>query len=65
VSSTPDAADVEIDGSFVGNTPSTIGVSAGQHRISVQKSGFEPWERKIAISSGQINVDTVLEPEQK
>ena len=32
VSSTPDGADIEIDGSFVGNTPSTIGVTAGQHK---------------------------------
>jgi hypothetical protein len=46
-------------GSFVGNTPSTIGVSAGQHQISVKKSGFKPWERKIQISSGQINVNTI------
>jgi hypothetical protein len=65
VTSTPDAADIEIDGSFVGNTPSTVGVAAGQHQISVKKSGFRPWERKIAVSSGQVNVNAVLEPEQK
>jgi hypothetical protein len=65
VSSTPDAADIEIDGSFVGNTPSTVGVAAGQHQISVKKSGFKPWERKIAVSSGQVNVNAVLEPEAK
>jgi hypothetical protein len=62
VSSTPDGADIEIDGSFVGNTPSTIGVTAGQHKISVKKSGFNPWERTIAISSGQVSVNAVLEP---
>ena len=65
VSSTPDAADIEIDGSFVGNTPSTVGVAAGQHQISVKKSGFKPWERKIAVSSGQVNVNAALEPESK
>jgi hypothetical protein len=62
VSSTPDGADIEIDGSFVGNTPSTIGVAAGQHRITVKKSGFSPWERTIAISSGQVSVNAVLQP---
>ena len=61
VSSTPDGADIEIDGSFVGNTPSTIGVSAGQHKITVKKSGFTPWERTITISSGQVSVNAVLE----
>jgi len=65
ITSTPDAADIEIDGSFVGNTPSTVGVAAGQHQISVKKSGFKAWERKIAVSSGQVNVNAVLEPEQK
>ena len=62
VSSTPDGADIEIDGSFVGNTPSAVGVSAGQHKITVKKSGFNPWERTIAISSGQVSVNATLEP---
>jgi hypothetical protein len=65
ITSTPDAADIEIDGSFVGNTPSTVGVAAGQHQISVKKPGFKPWERKIAVSSGQVNVNAALEPEAK
>lgn len=65
VTSTPDGADIEIDGSFVGNTPSSVGVTAGQHDIAVKKAGFKPWERKIAVSSGQVNVNAVLEAEQK
>ncbi len=62
VSSTPDGADIEIDGSYVGNTPSTIGVASGQHKITVKKSGFNPWERTITVSSGQVRVNAVLEP---
>jgi hypothetical protein len=62
VSSTPDGADIEIDGGFVGSTPSTIGVPSGQHKITVKKSGFNPWERTITISSGQVSVNAVLEP---
>jgi hypothetical protein len=65
VSSTPDGADIEVDGSFVGNTPSTIGVSAGQHKLSVKKSGFKPWERNMTVSTGQINVNAALEQEGK
>jgi hypothetical protein len=65
VSSTPDGADIEIDGNYIGNTPSTIGVAAGQHQISIKKSGFKPWERKIAVSTGQVNVNATLEAEQK
>ena len=65
VSSTPDGADIEVDGSFVGNTPSTIGVSAGQHKLSVKKAGFKPWEKSITVSSGQVSVNATLEPEAK
>jgi len=65
VSSTPDGADIEVDGSFVGNTPSTIGVSAGEHKLSVKKSGFIPWERNISVSTGQVNVNAALEAEAK
>jgi len=61
ISSTPDGADIEIDGNFVGNTPSTVGVSAGQHDISVKKPGFKPWQRKINVSTGQVNVNAALE----
>jgi hypothetical protein len=61
VSSTPDGADIEIDRIFVGNTPSTIGVPAGQHKITVKKTGFNPWERTITVSSGQVSVNAVLE----
>jgi hypothetical protein len=65
ISSTPGAADIEIDGSFVGNTPSTVGVAPGQHQLSVKKTGFKPWERKMTVSSGQVNVNAELEPEPK
>jgi len=61
VSSTPDGADIEIDGNFVGSTPSTLGVAAGPHQLSVKKAGFKPWERKITVSSGHIKVDATLE----
>ena len=61
VSSTPDGADIEIDGNFVGSTPSTLGVAAGPHQLSVKKAGFKPWERKITVSSGHIKIDATLE----
>jgi hypothetical protein len=65
ISSTPDSADIEVDGNYVGSTPSTVGTATGQHQISVKKSGFKTWERKITVSSGQINVNATLEPESK
>ena len=61
VSSTPDGADIEIDGNFVGSTPSTVGVAAGPHQLSIKKAGFKPWERKVTVSSGHIKIDATLE----
>jgi hypothetical protein len=61
VSSTPGGADIEIDGNFVGSTPSTVGVAAGPHQLSIKKAGFTPWERKITVSSGHIKIDATLE----
>jgi hypothetical protein len=54
VASTPNGADIEVDGSFVGSTPSTIGVLGGDHVISVKKNGYKPWERKIKTSTGKV-----------
>ena len=52
VVSVPDGADIEVDGSFVGETPSDIDVTDGEHTVSIQKSGFKLWQRKIKVSSG-------------
>jgi PEGA domain len=50
--STPPGADIEVDGSFVGNTPSDIQVVEGDHTITVKKAGFKDWERKLKITAG-------------
>lgn len=52
VVSTPPGADIELDGSFVGNTPSDVQVAEGDHTILVKKSGFRDWERKLKINIG-------------
>jgi hypothetical protein len=37
IDSVPSGADIEIDGAFVGNTPSTISVKSGSHQVGVKK----------------------------
>lgn len=61
VNSTPAGADITVDGSFVGNTPSTIEVPAGDHSITVSKNGFKDWERKLKASGGSVNLNVELE----
>lgn len=61
LASTPDGADIEIDGSFMGNTPSSIELASGEHVISIKKSGYKTWERKLKLTGGEIKVNAELE----
>lgn len=61
IESTPPGADIEIDGGFVGNTPSTITVAAGSHQIAVKKKGFADWTRTLNVTSGDIHLNAQLE----
>jgi hypothetical protein len=61
MSSTPEGADIEIDGNFVGSTPSTLGMAAGSHEIVIKKTGFKIWQKKLSISSGHVKIDAVLQ----
>lgn len=62
VASVPDGADIEVDGNFVGNTPSDIQVTAGEHTIAVKKAGFKDWERKLTVSGGSsVHLNAELE----
>jgi len=61
VSSTPPNADIEVDGNFVGNTPSVIEVTPGEHSVVVKKAGYKTWERKLKVTGGSVNVAAELE----
>lgn len=65
IASTPAGADIEVDGGFVGNTPSTIDVAPGDHTITVSKNGFTKWERKLKASGGNVNLNAELETQAK
>ncbi len=61
VESTPPGADIEMDGAFVGNTPSTVTVAPGAHEIAVKKKGFADWTRKMNVTGGSIHLNAELE----
>ncbi len=62
VESNPSGADIEIDGSFVGNTPSDVQVPAGDHTIAVKKTGFRDWERQMKVTTGSsVHLNAELE----
>jgi antitoxin (DNA-binding transcriptional repressor) of toxin-antitoxin stability system len=62
IKSIPFGAEISIDGKFVGNTPSTLRLKAGDHKISVKQAGYALWERTITLSAGgNITVNATLE----
>lgn len=63
VSSTPDSAEIEIDGEFVGNTPSLLQLDPGEHTVIVRKAGYKLWQKKLKLVAGEVKLNAELEAE--
>ena len=59
VNATAAGADIEIDGMFVGNAPTTIQLAPGVHKLAV-RDGDNVWERDIQITAGTISINANL-----
>jgi hypothetical protein len=61
VKSTPPGADIDVDGKYMGSTPSTLQLTPGEHQISIEKDELTPWQRTMTISpGGSSNIDATL-----
>ncbi|MGH9607133.1 MAG: PEGA domain-containing protein [Terracidiphilus sp.] len=61
VASSPPGAEIDIDGGFVGDTPSTVSVAPGSHEVTVKKTGFADWTRKLNVTGGSVHLDATLD----
>jgi PEGA domain/Viral BACON domain len=63
IKSTPTGASIYLSGSYEGATPKTIsGVPAGSHTIKITTSGYEDYNEKVTVTSGEtasVSVDLV------
>jgi hypothetical protein len=50
--SDPPGADIDVDGSFAGDTPSDVQIAEGEHTVALKKAGVKDWERKLKVTSG-------------
>jgi hypothetical protein len=48
--------DIEVDGSFMGSTPSTLNLAPGKHEIVVKKTGYQDWSRSMMVGSGTVRL---------
>jgi hypothetical protein len=53
IKSTPDGAEITVDERFMGSTPSSLRLTAGDHKIKIEKSGFKTWERTLTVGAGE------------
>jgi len=62
VKSDPVGAEITVDEKYMGSTPSDLRLSAGDHKVRLEKSGFKPWEKTLTVTSGaSATVDATLE----
>jgi hypothetical protein len=64
IDSSPSGADIEVDGAFVGSTPSTISIAYGHHEVDVRKKGFAVWSRTLNVTGGTVRLNAELDQEK-
>ncbi|MCU1323375.1 MAG: hypothetical protein JWM43_3024 [Acidobacteriaceae bacterium] len=52
--------DIEIDGTFMGNTPSTLTVTPGKHEVKVKKVGYADWSRNMMVAPGSVRLSAEM-----
>ncbi len=64
ITSEPTGAEIEIDGSYEGNTPSQLSLMPGEYIIRVSRPGYKVWERRVIIKPGTAKTfNAILEKE--
>jgi hypothetical protein len=62
IKSTPDGAEITVDDKFMGSTPESLKLTAGDHKITIAKTGFKAWERTMTVSEGAVaRIDATLD----
>jgi hypothetical protein len=62
--SSPDNAEVFVNGEFRGSAPVRLNLAAGTHKIMLRLPGFKTWERELVVVAGdETRVSARLERE--
>ena len=62
IASDPAGAEIYVDGKFVGQTPSTIHLADGPHRIELKSKGKQDWQRNLEVmKDSQLTLHPTLE----
>jgi uncharacterized protein (TIGR03118 family) len=61
ISSTPAGADIQVDGAYVGATPTDIDLTCCWHDVTIIKPGLRPWTRRVRNTGRQVNIHADLQ----
>jgi hypothetical protein len=53
VNSEPPGADIVVDDSYAGSTPSQVKLKPGTRSIKIVKKGYAPWVRSMSVEAGE------------
>lgn len=62
--SDPKGASIEVDGIYMGSTPTEIPLTSGVHTVKISMGGYNSWEKKVNVFEG-LKVNAVLGEETK
>jgi len=55
-------AEIMVDGKYVGNTPSGIGLSPGAHTVVLSMPGFTDWKRDLTVLPvSELTISAILQ----
>jgi uncharacterized protein (TIGR03118 family) len=61
VNSTPSGADIQVDGAFVGTTPSDIDLTCCWHDVTIMKPGRKRWTRRVRFTDKDVKITAHLQ----
>lgn len=64
IDSRPEHAEIRLNGQFVGTTPLSYPLQAGDHRIELVRRNYEPWRRTLTVAATPTRVVAILDQSQ-
>jgi hypothetical protein len=62
--SSPNNAEVYVNGEFRGTAPLSLHLAAGTHKVELRLEGYQIWERELVVVAGNdTRVAATLQPE--
>lgn len=65
IKSVPEDAQIEIDGTWIGNSPRSLPLHVGEYAVRIKRRSYKAWVQKISIAAGDlVSVTANLEKEE-